>query len=251
VDGASLEGALRGTQPLPARPLYWHYPHYSNQARSPGAPTGGGPGAAVREGRWKLIQHFESGFHELYDVESDPGETRNLADQQPERVLDMGKRLHAWQNALEVQWPSHNPEHRNAPVHPLADGSVLLHARDAVIHGEFLRYEPQPHKNTLGFWTRVEDWVHWDFELPAPGRFRIEALQGCGPGSGGAEVELAVGDDRRTMIVEETGGFQNFVSRDLGELRLPPGRHSLQARPRRKPGVAVMDLREVRLVKIR
>jgi hypothetical protein len=136
------------------------------------------------------------------------------------------------------------------PVPPLADGSVLLHARDAVVHGQNLRYEPQPHKNTLGFWTRVEDRAHWDFELPAPGRFRIEALVGCGPRSGGAEVEFAVGGDSRTMIVEETGGFQNFVRRDLGELQLPGGRHSLHVRPRSKPGVAVMDLREVRLVKI-
>jgi hypothetical protein len=250
VDGVNLEGALRGTRTLPARALHWHYPHYSNQARSPGAPAGGGPGAAIREGRWKLIQHFESGVHELYDLESDPGESRNLADQQPETVLDLGKRLHAWQNTTKVQWPTYNPEHRPAPVQPLGDGSVVLHARDAVIEGENLRYEPQPHKNTLGFWTRVEDRVHWEFELSAPGRFRIEALQGCGPRSGGSEVEFAVGDDRRTMTVEETGGFQNFVRRDLGELQLAPGRHSLHVRPRSKPGVAVMDLREVRLVRI-
>ena len=250
VDGTSLEALLRGAQPLPPRPLYWHYPHYSNQVRSPGAPAGGGPGAAMREGRWKLIQHFESGFHELYDLESDAGEVKNLADQQPERVLEMGRRLHAWQNGAGVQWPTANAEYRNTPVEPLEDGSILLHARDAVVHGESLRYEPQPHKNTLGFWTRVEDWAHWDFELRAPGRFRIEALQGCGPRSGGAEVEFTVAGERQTLAVQETGGFQNFVRREVGELQLPAGRHSLQVRPRSKPGVAVMDLREVRLVRL-
>ncbi|MBA2604471.1 MAG: hypothetical protein H0U94_12865, partial [Acidobacteria bacterium] len=127
---------------------------------------------------------------------------------------------------------------------------VLLHARDAAVHGQNLRYEPQPHKNTLGFWTRVEDWASWEFELPAPGRYRVEALQGCGPKSGGAEVEFAVGDQRVTLTVEETGHFQNFVRRDLGELRLAAGRHSLSVRPQTKPGVAVMDLREIRLVRV-
>lgn len=250
VDGASLEGVLRGTAPLPDRPLFWHYPHYSNQSRSKGAPAPGGPGAAVREGRWKLIQHFETGRHELYDLEADPGEANDLAEAQPERVLTMARALHAWQNTVKAQWPMANPGHRPAPLMPGADGSLLLHARDAIVHGSNLRYEPQPFKDTLGYWTRVDDWAEWAFELPGPGRYRVEALQGAGKGSGGAEVEVAIGGERLVMTVEDTGGFQNFVRRTLGEVRLAAGRHALQVRPRTRPGVAVMDLREVRLVKL-
>jgi arylsulfatase A len=249
-DGVSLASLLRGAGPLPERALFWHYPHYSNQSRSPGAPAGGGPGAAMREGRWKLIQHFETGVHELYDLDADVGETSNVAEAEADRVLAMARQLHAWQGSVKAQWPMQNPEYKPTPVSALPDGSVLLHARDAVVHGQNLRYEPQPHKDTLGFWTRVEDWAQWDFELPAPGRFRIEALQGAGKGSGGAEVELAIGDQRLTMIVEDTGHFQHFVRRQLGEVRLAAGRHTLGVRPRTRPGVAVMDLREVRLVKV-
>jgi arylsulfatase A len=250
VDGMNLDGVLRGTAQPPRRPLFWHYPHYSNQARSPGAPVGGGPGAAMRDGEWKLIQHFETGFHELYDLSADPGEANNLADAMPERVLDMGKRLHAWQGSVKAQWPKYHAEFKPAPVPPLADGSILLHSREAIIHGQNVQYEPQPHKNTVGFWTRLSDWIAWEFEVKAPGRYRLEALQGCGRGSGGAEVEFAIGDQRLTMIVEDTGHFQNFIRRDLGEVQLAAGRHSLNVKPQTKPGVAVMDLREVRLVKV-
>jgi hypothetical protein len=47
-------------------------------------------------------------------------------------------------------------------------------------------------------------------------------------------------------MVEETGGFQNFVRRPLGRVTLDKaGRHTLTVKPRSKPGVAVMDLREM------
>ena len=202
----------------------------------------------MREGRWKLIQHFENGLHELYDLDEDPGEGRNLAAAQPDRVLAMARQLHAWQNDVKAQLPLHNPEHRAPPVLPRRDGSVVLHARDATVHGQTLRYEPQPHKDTLGFWTRTEDWAGWEFDLPAPGRYRAEALQGCGAGSGGAAVEFEIGGTVLPMTVEDTGHFQNFVRRTLGEVRLPAGRHAVRVRAQTRPGVAVMDLREVRLV---
>ena len=50
------------------------------------------------------------------------------------------------------------------------------------------------------------------------------------------------------MTVQETGGFQNFVRREIGTVKIDrPGRYTLAVKPRKKPGVAVMDLREVRL----
>jgi hypothetical protein len=49
----------------------------------------------------------------------------------------------------------------------------------------------------------------------------------------------------------ETGGFQKFMSRRLGTLEVKsPGRLSFEIRPRRKPGAAVMDVRQVLLTPI-
>ena len=129
------------------------------------------------------------------------------------------------------------------------DGSVTLPAKSADVHGIMLRFEPLPHKNTLGYWVRADDWASWEFQITRPGKFRVEILQGCGAGSGGSEVEFAIGEQKLAITVEETGGFQNFVRREIGTLKFDqPGRYTLVVKPIKKPGVAVMDLREVRLI---
>jgi hypothetical protein len=134
------------------------------------------------------------------------------------------------------------------PVQQTDDGIVLLHARDVTIHGRTVRYEPNPHKNTVGFWTHKEDWVSWDFDVTKPGKFEVLPLQGCGKGSGGALVEFSIdGQQTFKMTVQDTGGFQNFLERNIGTAELTPGRHTLTVKPQTKPGAAVMDLRQITL----
>lgn len=134
------------------------------------------------------------------------------------------------------------------PVEPMRNGIILLHAQDATVHGNQARYEPQPFKNTVGYWTKKEDWVSWDFVVQKPGNYHVVVYQGCGKGSGGSEVEFAVGDQKLKMTVEETGHFQNFKERFIGTIPLTAGPHTLTVKPQTKPGAAVMDLHEVELL---
>ena len=53
-------------------------------------------------------------------------------------------------------------------------GLVGLPASAAEVHGVMLRFEPLPHKDTLGYWVRPDDWASWDFEVERPGRFEVE-----------------------------------------------------------------------------
>ena len=78
VDGISLVAALKGEPLERGTPLFWHYPHYGNQ--------GGAPCGAVRDGDWKLIEWFEDGSLELFNLRDDPGERKNLAAQNPEKT---------------------------------------------------------------------------------------------------------------------------------------------------------------------
>jgi hypothetical protein len=110
-------------------------------------------------------------------------------------------------------------------------------------------------QNTLGFWTNKDDLASFDFTVEKPGTFAVEVLQGCGKGSGGAEVELGLWEPKAaapgatlTFTVKDTGGFQNFEAREVGTLTIAkPGRHTLTVKPKTKPGPAVMDLRQVTL----
>jgi arylsulfatase A-like enzyme len=88
VDGRSLVPMLRGGPALVRDALYWHYPHYGNQ--------GGFPGGAIRMGDWKLIENYEDGSVQLYNLRDDVGEKKDLASGQSERVKTMRTKLHAW-----------------------------------------------------------------------------------------------------------------------------------------------------------
>ena len=144
-----------------------------------------------------------------------------------------------------------DPEIAEILARPAADGTVVLNARDAVVHGRTVRYEPEPHKDTIGYWTDPKDRVGWHFEVNRAGKYRVQILQGCGKGSGGSTVDFAVDDQVLKTVVEDTGGFQNFVARDIGVVNLKrTGRFQLTVTPKLKPGLAVMDLRQVTLVPV-
>lgn len=102
VDGISLVPLFRGDS-LMQRALFWHYPHYSNQ--------GGKPGAAVRMGNYKLIEFFEDHSAELYDLSTDPGETRNLYGTLPETEQRLMRLLHRWQVATGAEGMDPNPDY--------------------------------------------------------------------------------------------------------------------------------------------
>ncbi len=102
LDGESLVPILRGNGRLDREALFWHYPHYSNQ--------GGKPGGALRLGNWKLIEWFETGRKELYDLGNDSGETNDLAGSKHEDVARLGKRLADWRKSVNAQMPTPNPD---------------------------------------------------------------------------------------------------------------------------------------------
>jgi arylsulfatase A-like enzyme len=93
---------LTGEGKAPERDtLYWHYPHYHRTK----------PYGAIREGDWKLIEFFEDGALELFDLKADPSESKNLAAVNPEKASELLAKLKAWRVSVDAQMMTPNPNY--------------------------------------------------------------------------------------------------------------------------------------------
>lgn len=80
--------------------IFWHFPHYHA--------GGSGPYGAIRKGDWKLIERYEDGSLELYDLANDVGEKENLAEKQQERAAELLAELRQWRANVSAQMPRVN-----------------------------------------------------------------------------------------------------------------------------------------------
>ncbi len=100
LDGMSFAPVLEGKE-IDRGAIYWHYPHYGNQ--------GGSPSAAIREGDWKLIEFYEDGHLELYNLADDLSEENNLVEKKPDVAEKLHTELKAWREETGAKMPTHRP----------------------------------------------------------------------------------------------------------------------------------------------
>ena len=100
-DGVSLKPLLLQTGAIKERSLFWHYPHYHKTK----------PYGAIRNGDYKLIEFFEDGALELYNLKDDMAEKKNLADLMPEKAAELLKELKQWRTSVDAQLPTPNPNY--------------------------------------------------------------------------------------------------------------------------------------------
>ena len=130
-----------------------------------------------------------------------------------------------------------------------SNGGFTLMAYNAEVFGQNLRYEPQAHKNTVGYWTNPKDYCQWKIYVESPGKYQVHIHQGCGKGHGGSEVAVVSADQSLKFVVEDTGHFQNFKKRYIGDFDFSEaGLYTVAIRPIKKAKVAVMDVRQMDLV---
>jgi arylsulfatase A-like enzyme len=137
IDGVSQAALLRtGKASRPSRTLYWHLPHYTNQ--------GSRPAGAVRDGEWKLVEHYDDDQLQLFNLTNDIGEARNLASAEPARTAALREKLRSWRKAVDAQENRPNP------------------AVNANLYNElYLTFDPtrfDPLRADDAEWQRVAEW---------------------------------------------------------------------------------------------
>jgi arylsulfatase A-like enzyme len=131
-DGVSIVPELTGS-PRAERTFYWHFPHYTNQ--------GSRPAGAIRQGPYKLIEHYEDGRLELFDLSRDPGELHDRSAQEPDRASKLREKLAAWRRTVRAQMNTPNPNYdagRAKPLYADIDISLLKPATTAAEMAEKL-----------------------------------------------------------------------------------------------------------------
>jgi arylsulfatase A-like enzyme len=100
-EGVNISPLLLGN-PIESRSIYWHFPHYSNHGMH-------SPGGAIRSGKYKLLEYFENGSVQLFDLENDIGEQNDLSKIEPKKAEELQSELELWRKKVGAEMMKPNP----------------------------------------------------------------------------------------------------------------------------------------------
>lgn len=98
-DGEDLSAAWFGKPVTRTKPLFWEYGRNNKAFKFPQG-RDRSPNVAVRDGRWKLLVNADGGGAELYDLDADPKETKNLVEAKPDIAQRLTERALVWRKSL-------------------------------------------------------------------------------------------------------------------------------------------------------
>lgn len=237
LDGISVKPLLM--EPTPTNwPDRMIFSHWNNQV-------------SVRSQQYRL-----DAAGKLYDMQADPGQTRDVSAQLPE--------IHSRMTSALATWRADHPrgvDDRPYPIGYRESPLAQLPARDGVPHGGVQRSAKAPNCSYFTNWTKPEDSITWDIEVHTPGTYVVEVQYTCPAADVGSEIEVSFGDQRFTAKITEPhdpparGNENDRVTREgeslvkdfrrlrLGEFALPAARGPLKLRALSIPGQQVMEVR--------
>lgn len=117
LDGLSLVGLLEKGEDtrFSDRSLYWHFPAYLEGGNNETTDRcfRSRPVSVIRQGAWKLIENYETGIYELYNISDDIGEREDLSGEYPQKVQELSRNLNRWKQEVHAPIPDRlNPDYR-------------------------------------------------------------------------------------------------------------------------------------------
>jgi hypothetical protein len=194
---------------------------------------------------------------QLFDLDADPGQDRNIAQEKPEVAARLRQAVAQW--AKEVL-PSVGEDDR-----PFLVGyaeTTMLPARDGVAEGGIQRSAKPPNCSFFTNWTSRDDRIAWDIEVGRAGRYEADVYYTCPLESAGSTVELSFLDSAVRRKIAEAHDpplvgaefdrvprgesyVKDFRPLRVGVIALKKGRGKLVLRALDIPGKQVADVRGV------
>ena len=97
IDGIDISEAIKGNTFSREKPIFWHSPA--------GRPkrTGDENSSVVRLGDYKLVDWYDKGIIELFNIKNDIGEQNDLSKDNPEKVKELKKLLDDWKHSIQAE----------------------------------------------------------------------------------------------------------------------------------------------------
>jgi len=105
VDGDNIL-PLMSAEAFDREAIYFHFPAYLQGKKSANTLWRATPSSMIRMGDYKLIEYFEYGQLELYNIADDLKETTNLALAQPQVTAKLYKNLVNWRKSTQAPVPT-------------------------------------------------------------------------------------------------------------------------------------------------
>ena len=135
--------------------------------------------------------------------------------------------------------------HPEAMVVPDPDGSILLPASEAMLHGALIRLEGGEARN-IGWWQNPTDFASWKFKGAKPGTYHI--FIDMGSQTSDSELTIEVASERMNARSEDTGGWDQYQSVDVGTISIKDGGiTTINVKPRSAETWKPINIRSVRL----
>jgi hypothetical protein len=197
----------------------------------------------------------------LYDMKTDPGQTRDIASEAPAEAARLRELAAAWRRDVLDALPKPTEE-RFAVGYPGAPLTELP-ARDGLPHGGVARSGKAPNCSSFTDWTSLDDSITWTVDVLEPGRYAVELWYTCPLADAGATVTLSGGGGTVTGTIAPgwdpplntaddriPRGHGESFSKDfkplaLGTITLEKGPTTLVLRATNIPGRSVADVRRL------
>ncbi|MSU20074.1 MAG: N-acetylgalactosamine 6-sulfate sulfatase [Pedosphaera sp.] len=197
----------------------------------------------------------------LFDMLADPGQTKDIATDQPDVATQMADAVAAWRAEVLPK----SKDNRPYPVGYEEFPRTPLPARDGVPHGGVKRSANAPNSSYFVNWTSLDDTMTWDIAVNTSGTYDVEILYTCPIADADSTIELEFNGAKLTGQVTPGWNPPLYTNQDtiprpngesrmkefrplgLGPMRLEKGHGLLTMRALKIPGQSVMDVRQLNL----